>query len=984
MKHFSKLFLALFLLTGWGTAYAQVSPSFTQDEYKQALWMTTRFYGAQRSGNGPNWLLTYHEQKGNINPTAAYKDGKSFIKDADGSYDLTGGWFDCGDHVKFGQTEYYSAYMLILGYSEFPKGYDDHYSFDYSGYRAANDYTWKGKKGKPNGIPDILDELKYATDYFQKCVRDKNTFYYQVGNGDYDHKQWVTSSKMSTLAINDGGESNGSRPVYKATGNVTSMASLCGATLAAMARLYKPFDPAYAQKCLEKAIVCYEFVSGTTKGNTGGGGYYPAKGKYEPDMVIFYAELYRTTNDSKYLKAAEDAAGFVTNANGWNHNYSLNYNNTEDLAFYLLAVTKSSLATTAKDRLKYYVETLYKPTSGYFLNKMNGNWGILRFPANQAFVYGLYDKLEGKENVMNPYALTSIEYIMGKNSRNFSFITGFGANSPKLPHHRNYFGSDANNMNGLKAQDIEFGYMVGGRLDPAQFTESLSNYELTEGGIDYNAGLVGALGYINSILNPVNTGQFGNPTPDLGDDVSICGMSSITLDSKVPADGRKRFTWKRGTEVVVNASTTASTYQATQAGEYTCEIDSAGVWKTSGTVNVLGVLPEVSLGDDVTLCNPASATLATEAAGGGISYKWYKDNNLIAGATNASLFVTQPGTYKCTISATGCPDKSDEVKVSSNLPIIADATSNAAGQVTLTVSGTGTYEWHAADTGGTPLHVGNTFTTTINKHTTFYVQDAGAASFKTGPSATTFTGNGVNWGNIGAIFTTKKALMITGFTVKPTGIYNTDPVSITVDLMKDGNKVKTYTSKAADNKGASQNYVLIFEPPIEISDAGEYSLVPSGGIAAMFYESGPAYSTYSSSDVITFTGATNGTQSNNPFPAMFDWQIQSGSGCARALAQAIYNPNGSVGIEVQPSGICNLYPNPVKDVLYLNLNCNSWNASQEVRIEILSTLGSPVKNITTTVENASVGINLSELQQGIYLVRIISGNSVSVKQIIKK
>ena len=410
MKHLNYLFLLLVVMTlGTPKLNAQSSPSFDKEQYQKALWMTTRFYGAQRSGHGPNWLIATHEPttvpnalKGNL---GAFEKGKSFIKDADGSYDLTGGWFDCGDHAKFGQTLFYSAYMLILGYSEFPEGYDDYYSFDYNGYIGADDYTWEGKKGKPNGIPDILDEVKYATDYFIKCIRDKSTFYYQVGNGDYDHKHWVTAPLMSTLAISEGGEAEGSRPIYKASGNVTSMASLCGATLAAMARLYQKFDPEYAKLCLDKALIAYEFVNSTSKGNTGGGGYYGAKGKYEPDMSILFAELYRTTGNNKYLTEAVNVATFMNDDSGWNHNFSLCYNNTEDLTYYLLASCGNAVA---KERLGYYVNSLYKPTSGYFLNVKNDNWGVLRFPANQAFVFALYDKLNGVEGII-PYSLASVE-----------------------------------------------------------------------------------------------------------------------------------------------------------------------------------------------------------------------------------------------------------------------------------------------------------------------------------------------------------------------------------------------------------------------------------------------------------------------------------------------------------------------------------------------------------------------------------------------
>jgi hypothetical protein len=979
-----------------GMLHAQVNPSFGDDDYKKALWMTTRFYGAQRSGDGPNWLLCYHEQKGNINPEAAYKGGKSFLKDADGSYDLTGGWYDCGDHVKFGQTEFYAAYMLILGYSEFPEGYDDHYSFDYEGYRTAKDYTWAGKKGKPNGIPDILDEVKYATDYFQKAIRDAGTFYYEVGNGDYDHKNWVTSSHMSTLAVGDGGEAGGSRPVVKATGNATSMASFCGATLAAMARLYKPFDPAYAQACLDKALVCYEFVTKTAKGNVGAasGGFYGAKPKYEPDMAVFFAELYRTTGDTKYLTAAENAATYITNDSGWNHNWSIGYNNTEDLGFYLMAITNSKLAATAKKRLEYYVNTLYKPSSGYLLNVKYDTWGLLRYPASQSFIYALYDKLNGKEKTINPYVATTIDHILGKNSRNLSFVVGFapsGYTHARFPHHRNYYGSNANKMGECKTQTgLEFGFLCGAQsFDPAAYPDNITEYESSEGGIDYNAGLVGALGYMNSILNPVNTNKFGHPTPDLGDPQSLCGIGSVTLTatvdlSNLAAGESVTYKWYKGTSTTPFEQGDAKTsVTVTTADTYHCElVEKSGAWTTRASVEVLDVLPNVNLGEDITLCNPAVVTLDATVESSVVSYQWYKDGVEIADATDSKYTVSLPGTYNCEISAMGCASQSGEVTVSSKLPFVADATSDAYGNVTLVVSEDGDYEWYDQAEGGNLLGTGSSYSTKITQNTIFYVQDAGSASFVTGPSTTTFTGTPQNWGAIGAKFTTTKALLITGFTAKPNGIYNSEPVSITVDLMKDGNKVATYTSKTETNKGNGviTNYTFTFEPAIEVPSAGDYTLIPSGnGFTAPFYENGPAYSTYSS-DVLIFTGATGGQ--NNPFPAMFDWQIQAGSGCARALANAIYNTDSPVSVDDLSNGICDVYPNPVGDVMYVSLKGEGWN--DRISVEIISLMGSVQRSEIMNSQEISSGINVSQLEQGVYLVRLTNGNHTIVKQIIKK
>ncbi|MBR4814886.1 MAG: glycoside hydrolase family 9 protein [Paludibacteraceae bacterium] len=508
------------------SAYAQVDLSFSNEQYQKALWMTTRFYGAQRMGEGVNWLVATHEANDVSNEIqfdrSKFVKGKSFLKDADGDYDLTGGWFDCGDFVLFGQTFFYSAYMLLLGYTAFPEGYPDFYSEDYHGYIDADDYTWEGKKGEPDGIPDILNEVKYATDFILKAVRDNRTFYYQKGDGDVDHKVWCTSTVKSAIPVSLGGEADGPRLIAKANDSVTAMASQAGATLAAMARVYAKYDADYAATCLEKAKVACEFVETTEKGTSWGEplvadgkdqNFYHVGDRYVHDMVTMYVELYKTTKDPEYLRKAEENCAWMNDMSQYDYNFSLCYDHREDLAAYAIASLgeESSYGAKALEILSFYVNTMYKPVSGTLLNKQTDDWGVLRYPANQAFVYALYDKLTNAETI-NPYTSTSIDYIMGHNGRNFSYIVGFGDKYPSKPHHRNVYRTDIRKLalekdklpsidNNYKFSQL--GYLVGGSLNDGEYTDEVSGYEGTEGGIDYNAGLVGALAYINAKINPV-------------------------------------------------------------------------------------------------------------------------------------------------------------------------------------------------------------------------------------------------------------------------------------------------------------------------------------------------------------------------------------------------------------------------------------------------------------------------------------------------
>ena len=968
-------------LASTNAVFAQGKPVFDNEQYQKALWMTGRFYGAQRSGAGHNWLIAEHEPTqtassltGNLK---AFVKGQDFVKDADGDYDLTGGWVDCGDNVKFGQTEFYSGYMLALGYSEFPTGYGDFYSQNYEGYIGASDYTWEGKKGKPNGIPDILDELKYATDFFMKCVRDEKTFYYQVGDGGPDHQVWCTSPVKATLSRAQGGEAEGSRKVFKATGKTTSMTSFCGATLAIMSRCYRPYNSEYADKCLAKAKVAYDYVMGTAKGNTGSD-FYPSKPKYESDIVVLAMELYRATNDDTYLNAAKEHSTFMAVEDNFNHNYSLNYNNTEDLACYLMAMYAND--NNAKKALQFFCD-LYKPSSGYFLNKKNGNWGILRFPANQAFVYALNDKVLGKEKTLNPYALTSIEYIMGSNGKKFSYIVGFGDNFPHYPHHRNFYGLDNDSEANLKPQEkfMQLGYMVGGSIKDGDYVDNEKEYTYSEGGIDYNAGLVASLGYINSILNPVASLAV-HPTPELGDDRSICGESSIVLDSKIPADGKKKFTWSKDGKQLVS-DTKSSTYEVKEAGVYTCVVDSAGDWETSASVTILGELPDVQL-ESGELCNPATITLDATVDLKGVSYQWGVDGDEIKGATSSTYTATKAGMYTCKISVPGCGSKKVETEITSKLPVVADAKSGNGGKITFTAEGDGDFEWYDKAEGGKLLGSGKTYTTTISKDIDVYVQNAGSSSFVAGPDEKTFASSSTSdWGETAALFTAHKPFKITGMSIYFSAIYTTGSQPITFTLTHNGKK-QTFNSDAIDlqNKGW---YTITLSNPIEISENGDYSLSakPANG-SIPFYANGKDYNTFANNgDVIEFTGCDKGEANNKPFPAMINWQIQAGSGCARAMVHGTYE-HGSGANTIDANELaCKLYPNPAANVLFVEILNEDENAS----VQIISIDGKVVLTEQLNASDAVNSVDIANLANGIYTVVV---NTESINQafrlIVKK
>jgi len=489
--------------------------TFTPEQYKKALWMLTRFYGAQRSGHGPNWLLMEH-----THPV-------SYVRDSMDGRDLVGGWFDCGDHSKFGQPFFYTTYVLAKAYDVFPTGFHDLYhGFDYSDYMSAtgsDEVRWSISSGRPDGIPDLLQELKWATDWIIKATPNATTFYFQKGQGR-DHQRWVTAGFNSTLPNNIGGEANGPRDIFR-NPNCRVMPSFAAATLAVMSRIYRKYDPVYADLCLTHARNVYAYASSrgaTASVGSSGGGFYPAMDEAKVPLVyhIASAEMYRATGETAFRSG-------MRNEETDFHNWGFDYDNPHDLAAYISATMHTNPTPHLQNMRTRFVAPYRNQTNSEGVNTHGGGWGALRYVGNHAFTAALYASAANATE-FDQFIYNQVDYILGKNSRNFSFLIGFNDRGPGMPpsggmaskpHHRNVYLSDDDddwNWTLISSRTIPprnkyFGFLVGGSRNPADYRDDIQHFQSTEGGLDYQAGLIGALAYIVSKLAPADTASFGRP-----------------------------------------------------------------------------------------------------------------------------------------------------------------------------------------------------------------------------------------------------------------------------------------------------------------------------------------------------------------------------------------------------------------------------------------------------------------------------------------
>lgn len=475
--------LLLFGLLAGASAFSQVH------DYAQAQHLSTYFLGAQRCGNTKSWI----QPAGG--PGCHTKDGETVNRD------LSGGWHDCGDYIKFHVTGPYTALMNLYGYYKFPEVYPDNYSQDYS-------------KAPGNGIPDILDEVKIETDYLIKCVNG-STIYWQIGDGN-DHNSFNEPVSNSNEKLYNG---TTKRPVFSATSGHSNAFGNAAAALALMSIVYKPYDATYAQQCLTAAQAYYtvgKTNAAVTADAVAGDGFYAWLGQsysqYFDEMGMGAAMLYRATNTASYLTDANTYVGQVDQYSDFS------YGSIGHLLYFEMYKITGTAAHLTKVKNKVNGYTL--ASCGY---THVSNWGSLRDAGNVAFLAALYHSESGLTSAYT-LAKSNIDFILGTHGyisasapANFSFLIGYnvkGGGYPKYPHHGAAFGKSSNawgqyTTEGNSPGSVPFGYTLLGGLaggpeaSCSKFTDNINNYVSSEYCSYYNAAFTGAVAYINKIENNV-------------------------------------------------------------------------------------------------------------------------------------------------------------------------------------------------------------------------------------------------------------------------------------------------------------------------------------------------------------------------------------------------------------------------------------------------------------------------------------------------
>jgi hypothetical protein len=434
--------------------------------YGEALQKAIYFYECQQSGPLPSWNRVQWRGPSCVN------DGK------DNNKDLTGGWFDAGDHVKFNFPMAFSLTMLCWGVVEYRDAYQ-----------------------KSGQLIHILNNIRFTADYLMRCHTATNEFYGQVGDGGLDHSFWGPAESL---------ESQMKRPSFKidAAHPGSDLAGEAAAALAATSMVFKTADPAYAATCLTHAQQLYQFAD-TYRGKydaaiTAAQGYYNSWSGYKDELVWGAVWLYMAGNDAAYLTKAEacyDSLNTEPQSTTRSYKWGLAWDDKSYGCYVLLAklTGKQKYKDDAERWLDYWTigvngqKITYTPGGLAWLDQ----WGSCRYAANTsfcAFVYADYVTDTTHKNRYHNFGVNQINYMLGDNPLHRSLVVGYGVNPPQHEHHRTAHGIYPSQASDTDAcAHVLYGALVGGPGANDDYTDQRSNYTNNEVACDYNAGFTSAL-----------------------------------------------------------------------------------------------------------------------------------------------------------------------------------------------------------------------------------------------------------------------------------------------------------------------------------------------------------------------------------------------------------------------------------------------------------------------------------------------------------
>jgi hypothetical protein len=310
--------------------------------------------------------------------------------------DVTGGWHDAGDYVKFLNTTAVTTYTLLFAY-------------DFNNKKFGFDYN-------KNNIPDILEEIKIGLDWMLRAQTKDNRFITQVQSLQ-DHDVGWRLPENDTLTFN--------RPAYIGIGK--NLIGIYSATMALASRIWseKLHSPKFAEKCLKSAEKYYSLKDDAPNIDSSGTGQYLDK-TFEGKLALGAIELFEATKERKYLSDARKY-GRKSGAEYW-----WSYGDISSFAHYRLAKYAPSFTNVIEQSLKFFNSNR---NSKLFGETITLGWGSNTTQIGTAIQAILYQKSSGSIN-FDSLKISVRDYLLGENPWGISFVSNIGKVFSKNLHHQ--------------------------------------------------------------------------------------------------------------------------------------------------------------------------------------------------------------------------------------------------------------------------------------------------------------------------------------------------------------------------------------------------------------------------------------------------------------------------------------------------------------------------------------------------------------------
>lgn len=390
--------------------------------------------------------------------------------------DVIGGWHDAGDYGRYVCPGVKAVSDLLIAYLLYPEVFGDDMGIMESG----------------NGVSDLLDEARVELEWLLKMQRtDSNAFFNSVITEVFAPMVSPEDDHMQLYAL-------------KQENTATAAAS---AALALGSIVFKTIDPIFSETCLESAkrgFAHAEWQRGSEdikNPEKFSGGDYANASDYDE---LYYAAmaLYAATFDEKYLLEAET---LVESCNKFDFTYdSFGGYGT---VLYLLYGEDSEYLRRLKQEFAESCQTIVDRSNqdGYLtassrVYSWSGNMHIANSAMQLLIGYHLF-----KDEILLKTVQHQLDYILGKNALNLSFITGYGKNSVNNLHNRLTISHSAM-LNGFLAAGIDKNLensilkeLISKETPEAKrFIDHNQSYSNTEVAIYQNSVFIFVLGGLNS------------------------------------------------------------------------------------------------------------------------------------------------------------------------------------------------------------------------------------------------------------------------------------------------------------------------------------------------------------------------------------------------------------------------------------------------------------------------------------------------------